>query len=126
MTKLLLDTNVFLWYFWGSQRIDAVRMLIESKETDVYVSSVSLWEIAIKVRSGKLSVDLGELRSHVEKYAFNELPITGNYLKAYLELPILHKDPFDHMLLAQAISCPMRLISGDAILAEYSSLVMVI
>jgi PIN domain nuclease of toxin-antitoxin system len=126
MMKILFDTNVFLWYFWGSRRIDTIKNLTESEETYVFISTVSFWEIAIKVRTGKLTVDLEELRSYAEKHAFNELPITGKYMKAYLELPLLHKDPFDHMLLAQAITCPMHFITGDALLADYSSLVMVV
>jgi PIN domain nuclease of toxin-antitoxin system len=126
MTQFLLDTNVFLWYFWGTKRIDSIKQLIEADETDVFISSISFWEIAIKVRSGKLEVNLGELYSYAEKHAFIELPITSRYMKAYLELPDLHKDPFDHMLLAQAIYTPMRLITGDSFLAEYSSLVMVV
>ena len=126
MTQLLLDTNVLLWYFWGADRIGTARQLIESKESQGFVSVVSWWEIAIKTRIGKLAVDLGQLRFYAERHAFVELPITGEYMKAYLELPALHKDPFDHMLLAQAISSPMRLITGDAILAEYTSLVMVV
>ena len=126
MTHLLLDTNAFLWHFWGSERIDTVKQLIESKDAEVFISAVSWWEIAIKVRSGKLTIDLEQLRSCAEEYAFDELPISGKYMKAYYELPALHKDPFDHMLLAQAITHPMRLITGDSFLAEYSSLVMVI
>jgi len=85
-----------------------------------------LWEIVIKIRAGKLPSELKYIQSFAAKHHFHELPITGNYMKAYLELPHLHKDPFDHMLLAQAITCPMRLITGDEILAEYSSLVMVV
>jgi PIN domain nuclease of toxin-antitoxin system len=126
MTQFLLDTNVFLWYFWGTKRIDSIKQLIESEETDVFISSISFWEIAIKLRSGKLDVDLEELHSHAEKHAFIELPITSRYMKTYLELPDLHKDPFDYMLLAQAIYSPMRLITGDSVLAEYSSFVMVV
>ena len=126
MTNLLLDTNAFLWYFWGSGRINSIKHLIESKDANVFISAVTWWEIAIKVRSGKLAVDLEQLRMYAKIHAFDELPITGNYMKAYLELPALHKDPFDHILLAQAISSPMHLITGDAFLAEYSSLVMVI
>ena len=84
------------------------------------------WEIAIKVRTGKLTVDLEQLRYYAEKHAFEELPVIGKYARVYLELPALHKDPFDHMLLAQAITSPMRLITGDSFLAEYSSLVMAI
>ena len=126
MINLLLDTNVFLWYFWGSGRINTVSKLIESEESQVYISAVSWWEIAIKMRAGKLAVDLEELRAYAERHAFEELPITGNYMKAYLDLPPLHKDPFDHMLLAQALSSPMRFITGDSFLADYSSLVMVV
>jgi PIN domain nuclease of toxin-antitoxin system len=126
MTQFLLDTNVFLWYFWGTKRIDSIKQLIEADETEVFISSVSFWEIAIKLRSGKLEVNLDELHSHAEEHAFMELPMTSNYMKAYLELPDLHKDPFDRMLLAQAIYSPMRLITGDSFLAEYSSLVMVV
>jgi len=126
MIQLLLDTNALLWYFQGASRINPARELIESKEADVYISAVSLWEIAIKTRIGKLIVDINELRLSAKEHAFSELPITGDYIKAYLELPNLHKDPFDLMLLAQAITCPMRLITGDSRMAEYSSLVMVI
>jgi PIN domain nuclease of toxin-antitoxin system len=126
MMQFLLDTNVFLWYFWGTKRIDSIKQLIESEDTDVFISSISFWEIAIKMRSGKLAVNLEQLHSCAEEHAFIELPITSNYMKAYLELPDLHKDPFDHMLLAQAIYSPMRLITGDSSLAEYSSLVMVV
>ena len=126
MINLLLDTNVFLWYFWGSRRVNSIRSLIGSGEVNVYISTSTFWEIAIKVRAGKLAVDLEQLRSYAEIHAFNELPVTSTYMKAYLELPSLHKDPFDHMLLAQTISSPMRFITGDSLLAEYSSLVMVI
>jgi len=126
MNLFLLDTNVLLWYFWGSNRINSVKKIITSEEADVFISTVSLWEIAIKIRSGKLNVDLNELSLFAKEHAFPELPISNAYIKAYRELPNLHKDPFDHMLLAQAITCPMRLITGDPALAEYTSLVMVI
>jgi len=126
MNRFLMDTNTFLWYFWGSDRIDSIKDLFESEVTEIFYSPVSLWEIAIKIKSGKLKVNINELYAHAQKYKFTELPLTGNYLKTYLELPDIHKDPFDHMLLAQAITFPMRLITGDSILADYSSLVMVI
>ena len=126
MTNLLLDTNVFLWYFWGSKKVDAIKQLIKSSETNVFISTVTWWEITIKVRIGKLALNLDQLLSYAQMYAFDELPMTSKYMKTYLELPDLHKDPFDLMLLAQAIGSPMRLVTGDALLAEYSSLVMVI
>ena len=123
---ILLDTNVLLWHFWGSNRIDSVKSLILDEEADVFFSVVSLWEIAIKVRTGKLNIDVEELRIFSEKHKFFELPVTGDFINTYLELPHLHKDPFDHMLLAQAIAYPMRFITGDAVLAKYSSLVVLV
>ncbi|MDR0320751.1 MAG: type II toxin-antitoxin system VapC family toxin [Treponema sp.] len=126
MNAFLLDTNVLLWYFWGSKQINPAKKFITSTEADVYISVISLWEIATKVRAGKLTVDIDKLRLFAKRHAFPELPVTGEHIKAYLELSNLHKDPFDLMLLAQAITCPMRLITGDAQLAEYSSLVVVV
>ena len=126
MTHFLLDTNIVIWLAKDEPRVAHIKPMLLSIESKVFISSVSWWEIAIKVRTGKLTVDLEQLHHHAEIHAFDELPITSKYAKAYLELPALHKDPFDHMLLAQAITSPMRLITSDAILAEYSSLVMVI
>ena len=126
MIQLLLDTNVVIWLSEDEPRINQIKPMLLSDESRVFISSVSWWEMALKIRAGKLSVDLHSLRLLANKHNFLELPIIGKYIKTCLELPNLHKDPFDHMLLAQAISCPMRLITGNSRLAEYSSLVMVI
>jgi len=126
MTNFLLDTNILLWIFWGDKRVDSIKKLLSSKEVDVFVSVVSLWEIMIKNRKEKLNVDIEEICTLMKKFDFFELPITSSYLKEYQKLPQHHKDPFDHMLIAQAITCPMRLITSDDRLADYSSLVMVI
>ena len=126
MIQLLLDTNILIWYFSGSDRINSIKELISSKDVEVYISAVSYWEIVIKIRTGKLEIDINELRQFARNHAFIELPITGDYAQVYLDLPDYHKDPFDHMLIAQAITCPMRLVTSDDFLARYSSLVMVI
>jgi len=126
MTQLLLDTNVLLWLSQDNPRISDIKPLLLAEEIRVFISSVSWWEIAIKIRIGKLQVDLQKLLSMTKKYGYLELPMTSAYLQAYLELPLVHKDPFDHMILAQAMTCPMRLVTGDATLAEYSPLVMTI
>ena len=126
MTQFLLDTNVVIWLSKDEPRIARLKQLLLSIETDVFISVVTWWEIAIKLKTGKISIDLEQLRHYAYTCDFKDLPVTGKYIKAYLELPALHKDPFDHMLLAQAISSPMRLITGDAFLAKYSSLVMVV
>ena len=126
MNNWLLDTNALIWFFEGTVRMDSIRELFSLPGTRVHISVVSWWEIAIKARIGKLPINIPRLESFVNEYDFVELPLTKESVKAYLELPALHKDPFDHMLLAQAISSPMRFITGDAFLAKYSSLVMVI
>ena len=126
MMQFLLDTNILLWYFWGADRVNSIKAIVTSEEADIFVSAVSFWEIMIKLKTGKLTVDVEQLRLFAKSNAFFELPITGDYIKTYLELPQLHKDPFDRMLLAQAITHPMRLITSDSLLAEYSSLVMVV
>jgi len=126
MSRFLMDTNILLWYFWGSDRIDSIKELIGSETTEIFYSPVSLLEIAIKVKSGKLKLDVNELHVHAQKHDFTELPLTADCIKAYSELPNIHKDPFDHMLLAQALAFPLHFITGDSLLADYSSLVMVI
>ena len=126
MNQFLLDTNILLWFFGGSNRVASVKELVESGVTDIFYSPVSLWELVIKIRNGKLDLNFEELYNFTQKYGFKELPLTSDCLKAYLELPNIHKDPFDHILLAQALTFPMRLITGDSLLADYSSLVMVV
>jgi PIN domain nuclease of toxin-antitoxin system len=126
MSRFLMDTNVLLWYFWGSDRIDSIKELIESETTEMFYSPISLLEVAIKVKSGKLKLDVDELHAHAQKYDFKELPLTADCLKAYSELPNIHKDPFDHILLAQSLTFPIHFITSDSLLADYSSLVMVI
>jgi PIN domain nuclease of toxin-antitoxin system len=126
MIHLLLDTNAVIWLFEDRPRVNKVKELILSPATQVFISAVSWWEMAIKIRTGKLRVDLAEFRARAESYNFLELPLYGRTAETLLDLPKLHNDPFDHMLLAQAITEPMRFITGDASLAGYSSLVMVI
>jgi PIN domain nuclease of toxin-antitoxin system len=126
MIHVLLDTNIVLWLANDNPRANQIKPMLLTAGNTIFISVVSWWEIAMKIRSGKLNVNLKELYAYAKKYNFAELPLTGDCLKAYMELPNIHKDPFDHILLAQALTFPMRLITGDALLADYSSLVMVI
>jgi len=126
MTNWLLDTDVLIWFFEGSSRLNPALPFLSNNDSKIFISVVSWWEIAIKERKGGFSFISSQLESFVNMYDFYELPVKREQFKTYKELPRIHNDPFDHMLLAQAITCPMRLITGDAILAEYSSLVMVV
>ena len=126
MNQFLLDTNIVIWLSVNNSRTERIKPLLLLETTQVFISVVSWWEILIKIRTGKLDVDFNLLRSHANYHNYTELPLTSDCMGAYLHLPNLHKDPFDHMLLAQAITCPMRLITGDSLLADYSSLVVVV
>jgi len=124
--RLLLDTNVLLWTLTASPRIAAVTPLILAPETEVFVSTVSLWEIATKTSIGKLQADLAEIRAAILDSGFAELPVLGEHTEKLAALPLLHRDPFDRMIVAQAMAEPMRLLTGDTQLAAYSELVQTI
>lgn len=122
--RLLLDTNALLWALTNAPRIEPVRELLLADENEVFVSSVSWWEIAIKIRIGKLEAGLPELRTAARESGFLELPLLGSHAEMLETIPRHHNDPFDHLLVAQALAEPMRLITGDGVLARYTPLVM--
>ena len=101
------------------------RRLIDRAD-EVHVSSVSLWEASIKVGLGKLKVDMDLLEQRLRETTFLPLPVTWAHAATLRRLPRLHGDPFDRMLIAQAMSEPMHLLTRDATLARYSTLVTVI
>ena len=122
--RLLLDTRVFLWVAAGSPRLKpAARRLIESAD-ETRVSAASLWEIAIKVRLGKLRADPLELAGAIEASGFTELPVRAMHAAAVATLAPHHNDPFDRLLIAQAIAEPLRLLTADAALSAYTDLVL--
>ena len=124
--RLLLDTNALLWALINGPRIDPVRDLLLADENEVFVSTVSWWEIAIKTNIGKLDANVSELRVSAQESGFLELPLLGSHAEMLATLSRYHNDPFDHMLVAQAMAEPMRLITGDGVLAKYTPLVILI
>lgn len=123
--RLLLDTSIVLWVADDSPRLsDDARQTIESAEA-VFVSSMSLWEMVIKARLGKLKVDFDRLLSRMQTAGIQELGVTWRHVMAVRALATHHRDPFDRMLVAQAISEPLRLITSDAQLSPYSDLILV-
>lgn len=120
--RLLLDTHVFLWLLEGSSSLTpSVRDLLESTENSLYLSIVSFWEIAIKLGVGKLELQyqFEELPNLLMQLRIETLPITFEHTKSYLDLPLYHRDPFDRMLVAQAISNSLILVSQDTKLDPY-------
>jgi len=121
--RLLLDTNVLLWTLTGSPRINNVKDLILSVDTEIFVSTASWWEIAIKTSIGKLDADVQMLRAASGQSGFLELPVLGVHTETLAKLPMLHRDPFDRLIVSQAITEPMRLLTSDSELEAYTSLV---
>jgi len=112
--KLLLDTNALLWWLADSPRLnDRARSLISDPEQEILVSVVSLWEIAIKVRIGKLEADVALIEAALNASNLSRLGILPDHLKALMALPTLHRDPFDHLLMAQAISEAAAFLTAD-------------
>jgi PIN domain nuclease of toxin-antitoxin system len=124
--RLLLDTHVYLWVVMGSPRITAAaRSAIETAE-QTFVSAASIWEIGIKARLGKIEADPDELVAAIEQSGFVELPVRAVHAAAAARLPMHHNDPFDRLLVAQALTEPLRLVTADAVLARYGDLITLI
>lgn len=118
--RILFDTHVLLWAAAGSPRLpQSARRLLNDPHTEPWFSAVSIWEVVIKAGLGRddFAVDASLLRRGLLTHGYSELPITGRHALQVSELPPMHADPFDRMLLAQARSEGMQLASADAQLA---------
>lgn len=124
--RLLLDTHIFLWAIAGSSQLKMPARRIIEAATDVYVSAASVWEVAIKARLGKIHADPREVAAAIEASGFVELPVRASHAAAVAQLPSHHNDPFDRLLVAQAIAEPLRLLTVDEMLAKYSDVVLLV
>ena len=103
--RLLLDTHTLLWWLNDDEKLGSrARGLIGDPANDVLVSAVSLWEITVKLRIGKLDADIEEILGILPGQGFQRLDISDAHLVALAGLPVHHRDPFDHLLLAQALA----------------------
>ena len=124
--RLLLDTHVFLWAVTDSPKLKrAARQTIRAAE-EVHVSAASIWEIAIKAGLGRLEGDASALLEAIASSGFRELPVSGAHAAAVQRLPPHHGDPFDRILIAQAIAEPLHLMTAEPVLARYSELVQLV
>jgi PIN domain nuclease of toxin-antitoxin system len=123
--RLLLDTHLLLWALSSPEKLTKrARQRIESSE--VYASAASIWEISIKSALGKLEADPNEVLAGVEPAGFSHLTIVGGHAVKVAELPPVHKDPFDRLLVAQARFEPMILLTDDEGPRAYGDLVEVV
>ena len=122
--RLLIDTQIFIWSVMDSERLSPRARQIILDADDVFVSAASIWEIAIKAKIGKLEGNPHDFVVAITGSGFQELPISAHHAAMLHELPLYHRDPFDRMLIAQALSEPLRLLTADGMLAQYSEPVM--
>ena len=120
MKRLLVDTHVLLWALGGDPNLgDDARQALADPRNDVFVSAVSIWEIAIKRALGKLKIP-SHLATVVEAAGFSELPVTFFHAEQAGSLPRHHGDPFDRMLVAQAQAEGLILVTADANIPRYA------
>jgi PIN domain nuclease of toxin-antitoxin system len=114
--KLLLDTHALLWWLNDDGKLGRqARELIADPGNDILISVASLWEVVVKVRIGKLHADIGEVSRAIERDGFTQLSISPAHLVALGGLPLHpdHRDPFDQLLIAQAITEAATFVSED-------------
>jgi PIN domain nuclease of toxin-antitoxin system len=118
--NLLLDTHTFLWWLADDPKLgERARQAIADGSALVHVSAATLWEIAIKQALGKLKVESADLAAEIPANGFVELPITGRHALRAGALPRHHDDPFDRMLVAQALDEGLTLVTRDPALEAY-------
>jgi PIN domain nuclease of toxin-antitoxin system len=122
--KVLLDTHAFLWLITGDDRLsENARQTFLNTENSLFFSAASLWEICIKKSLGKISLKDGwfqTIQAEMETNTIQWLPIEMTHCAEVTELPFHHRDPFDRMLIAQAIVEEMKLLSRDSPLSNYA------
>ncbi len=125
--NLLLDTHLMLWAMQGRAALPKAAVPWIDRADAVFVSAASLWESAIKAALGKLTVDMAALEEQLADAGFAQLPVRWTHAAQVALLPQgKHRDLFDRLLVAQAISEPMHLLTCDVALGRYTDLVIVV
>ncbi len=116
----LLDTHVVLWWFGGHARLDA-EIREEIAGSDCFLSAASVWEVAIKFKLGKLPVTPGAFLGAAHAAGFRLLSVTPEHAAATADLPAIHTDPFDRILLTQARYEHLTLLTADSVMTAYGT-----
>ena len=124
--RMLLDTHIFLWYLAASRKLPKTIITRIEVADVVFISAASIWEAGIKITQGRLQASTDDLIAGIASSGFVELPITSTHGALAAKLPEHHRDPFDRMLVAQALTEPLKLLTADGLLRQYSELVEVI
>jgi PIN domain nuclease of toxin-antitoxin system len=127
--NILLDTHIALWAIADSPKLPTVaRELILAETSTIYVSTASIWEIGIKysLQRGDMPVSGKDALHYFRQAGYRILPIEAEHAVAVEALPLHHQDPFDRLLVAQALTEPLRLISHDRQVARYSDSIVLV
>jgi PIN domain nuclease of toxin-antitoxin system len=124
--RLLLDTHIFLWLTADDRRLSVPARQLLTNASEIFISSASIWEIAIKFRIDKIKVDPDDAILEMKTCGFRELLVSSVHAAAVAKLPLHHRDPFDRLLIAQAIAEHLQLVTADARFSAYSGLVTVV
>jgi PIN domain nuclease of toxin-antitoxin system len=119
MNNLLVDTHVLLWALSSPESLSPLaRAALVEPDNEVFVSAVTAWEISIKTAIGKLRAP-SDLEQQVRRLRFRPLPITFEHGLAVRDLPMIHRDPFDRMLIVQAKAHGLTLLTSDKAIMQY-------
>ena len=124
--RVLVDTHLLLWAVASARRLPkGARSLLLDTANEVFYSAASVWEVAIKttLRRRDFKANPAALVRALEQSGFSELPVTAAHAARVAGLPAIHRDPFDRLLVAQALAEPMTLLTNDAVLLRYGPLV---
>ncbi len=119
---LLLDTHAIIWYLEGDKQLSEIaRKRLDDQSERRCVSVISIWEIAVKINVGKLEIKkpFDGLERFLIANAFEWLPLNFEHAQSYLNLPLVHRDPFDRMLIAQAITEGLTIVTRDPHFPDY-------
>jgi len=123
--KLLIDTHILLWWLGGDGRLPkTARALMEDPDNTLFVSAVSVWEMRLKQSLGKLELP-DDFDGRLAGEGFEALPLRAADTRRLGEMEWVHRDPFDRILIAQAASNGLRLLTADEVLAGYGEMVWV-
>jgi PIN domain nuclease of toxin-antitoxin system len=120
--RYLIDTHVVIWMAEDSEKLPPkMKKILEDEENKIYLCTISLWEIAIKMNLGKLDlgVRLDEFFINIEQRDFSILHIENDYLNALSDLPYIHKDPFDRLLISTALTENLTIMTIDENIQQY-------
>ena len=124
--RILLDTPLYLWYLGNTPEMTNKRRAHIDQADEVYVSATSIWEAIIKIGLRRLEANPLDLVVGIQGSGFRELPVTAQHTLALHTLPAHHRDPFDRLLIAQAMSEPLCLYTSDRMLPPYSPTIQLI